>query len=94
MDEDKVPGLEVVVLDGLLVVLLELLDRGEPTCQNFVMDSGEVFRLLLQLMGTSGDELHCREGLSEVWNKEGSESEIKWKDGFHAMCHIKGGEAS
>ena len=57
------------------------------------MDGGEIFWLLLKLTGMNGDELHCRERLSEVWDKEGSESEIKWKDGFHAVRHIKGRKA-
>ena len=94
MDEDKVPRLEVVVVDCLLVVLLELLDRAEPTLQKFVVDGGKIFRPLLKLTGTSGDELCYRERLSDVWDEEGSEGEIKQKDGFYAMCHIKGGEAS
>jgi hypothetical protein len=77
-------------MDGGLVLLLEMLNRGEPTLQHVGVHGCKVLRLLLELTSASGDELGCQEGLSEIRDEESAEGEIKWKDRFHSIHHIKG----
>ena len=57
------------------------------------MDGSEVGWAFLKLAGTDGEKVLGREQLVDVGYEEGSLYDVKWKNWFHTMCHVKGREA-
>ena len=53
------------------------------------MDGGEIYGALLELAGADGDELGSGEWLSNVWDEECSERDVKGEEWFNAMCHVE-----
>jgi len=58
-----------------------------------IVDGGKVGGAFLELANACGYEFFCRERFGKVGDEEGSLCDVKWKGGFHTMCHVKRGEA-
>ena len=57
------------------------------------MDGSKVSGAFLELANACSYEFFHREWFDKVRDKKGSLCDVKWKGGFHAMCHVKRGEA-
>jgi hypothetical protein len=80
-----------VVVDSLLKLTLKLLHRFESTVEDVGVDGGKISFTFLELADSSGDELISRHRLCEVRDKESGKCDVKRKDRFNAVSHIKGG---
>jgi len=64
--KNQVARLEVVGEDGVLVLLLELADRGKARLEDVVVNGIEVFFVHLKLASAGGDEVSGVEWFSEL----------------------------
>jgi hypothetical protein len=71
--------LEVVVPDGVLVCLLEVLDGLEPGFEETFLDLVEIFGSFLELTGSDGKEFGSGDGGIERRNEVSSFREVEWE---------------
>ena len=57
------------------------------------MDGSKVSQAFLKLAGMDGKKVLGQEQLVDVRYKKGSLYDVKRKNWFHTMCHVKGREA-
>jgi hypothetical protein len=70
--------------------MFELADGGKVALENVVVDGGEVFFVHLELVGPGGNELSGGERMCEIGDEKCHKSDVKRKEGFNTMSHVKG----
>ena len=54
------------------------------------MNAIEIVVPFYQLAGSGSNEIFGGHRLDKIWHEEGSESEVKWKEGLSAVSHVEG----
>ena len=93
-NEHKVAGLEVIQQESVLVLALELFDRGEACLEDVVVDGGKVALAQLELAGADCEEVGGQKRLGEVGDEKRRESDVEGENWLNPVHHVERREAS
>ena len=87
------PTLEVEVMDGVLKLALKMVQIFEATLEQIGVNHCKIVFTSLKLADPCCNEFGCQKGVSEIWDKKGSESYVVWDHRLNTLGHVEWGMA-